>query len=156
RGRGDAYYRGAREPRPPALAAQPSFDPLAATIEQAHGAGLKVQAWVNVNLVAGLDLPAAREHVIYRHPEWLMVPRALANDLARVDPRSPEYVGRLLRYVRTRPTELEGLYVSPVPPAAADYAVEIVKDLAERYDIDGLHLDYVRYPDEDFDYGPET
>src|SRR5262249_50683760 len=73
RGRGDAYFQGGVEPRPAPLLSQPSFDPLAETIARAHEAGLQVHAWVNVNLVAGLEVPAAREHVVYRHPEWLMV-----------------------------------------------------------------------------------
>ena len=36
RGRGDAYYRSTLEPRAPELAAHPDFDPLGATIAQAH------------------------------------------------------------------------------------------------------------------------
>ena len=156
RGRGDAYFQGGIEPRPAALASQPSFDPLALTIARAHQAGLQVHAWVNVNLVAGLDLPAARDHVAFRHPEWLMVPRTLAADLASVDTRSPEYLGRLSRFARTRPNDVEGLYLSPVVPAAATYTVGIVRDIAERYPIDGMHFDYIRYPGEDFDYGRET
>ncbi len=157
RGRGDAYFQHGLEPRPAALAAQPDFDPLATTIARAHEAGLRVHAWVNVNLVADpSDLPSAREHVIYRHPEWLMVPRALVDDLAGVDPHSPAYLGRLVRYVRGEPTELEGLYVSPVSQAAADYTVAVVRDVAERYAIDGVHLDYIRYPNDDFDYSRDT
>ena len=156
RGRGDAYFQGGSEPRPAALAAQPSFDPLGLTIALAHEAGLQVHAWVNVNLVAGLDLPAAREHVAFRHPEWLMVPRGLADDLAAVDPHSPEYLGRLSRFARTRPNDVEGLYLSPVVPAAASYTVNIVRDIAARYAIDGMHFDYIRYPNDDFDYGRET
>jgi uncharacterized lipoprotein YddW (UPF0748 family) len=156
RGRGDAYFRHGLEPAAPSLAAQPSFDPLAEAIARGHEAGLQVHAWVNVNLVAGLELPAAREHVVYRHPEWLMVPRALAADLAGVDAHSPEYLGRLSRYARSRSTEVEGLYLSPVTPAAADYTVAVIRDLAARYPVDGIHLDYIRYPDEDFDYGRTT
>lgn len=157
RGRGDAYFQHGLEPQPAALAARPDFDPLATTIERAHEAGLQVHAWVNVNLVAGAsDLPLAREHVIYRHPEWLMMPRALVDDLAGVDPHSPEYLGRLARYVRGQPAELEGLYVSPVSQAAADYTVAVVRDIAERYAIDGVHFDYIRYPNEDFDYSRDT
>jgi hypothetical protein len=30
------------------------------------------------------ELPLSRDHVVYRHPEWLMVPRALAEDLLKV------------------------------------------------------------------------
>jgi uncharacterized lipoprotein YddW (UPF0748 family) len=85
RGGADAYYNSGLEPRPAALETQPSFDPLAATIAQAHEAGLQVHAWVNVNLVAGVgEMPSSPDHVIYRHPEWLMVPRTLAEDLIAI------------------------------------------------------------------------
>jgi uncharacterized lipoprotein YddW (UPF0748 family) len=156
RGRGDAYYQGSIEPRAPALAGRDALDPLAETIALAHEAGLEVHAWINVNLVAGLDLPTSREHVIYRHPEWLMVPAALAADLAAVNVRGPEYLGRLARYARSRSGEVEGLYLTPVVNAAAEYSTKIVRDIAERYDVDGIHLDYIRYPEEDFDYGVQT
>jgi uncharacterized lipoprotein YddW (UPF0748 family) len=157
RGRGDAYFQNGVEPRPPSLDAQPAFDPLATTILRAHDAGLQVHAWINVNLVANTGaLPAARGHVVFRHPEWLMVPRSLAGDLAAVDPRSPGYLGRLARYVRSQSSEVEGLYLSPVTPASAAYTTSIVRDLVERYALDGIHLDYIRYPREDFDYGRET
>ena len=157
RGRADAYYASGLEPRPSSLAAQPAFDPLATAIAQAHDAGLQVHAWVNVNLVAGVgDLPAAREHVIYRHPEWIMVPRALAEDLATIDPKSPQYLGRITRYVRGRANELEGLYLSPMAPGAVEYTVDVVRDIAERYQVDGVHLDYLRYPSDQFDYSRDA
>jgi uncharacterized lipoprotein YddW (UPF0748 family) len=152
RGRGDAYFSGGVEPRAAAVAAQPAFDPLALTIARAHEVGLQVHAWLNVNLVASAEQPVARDHVVYRHPEWLMVPRALAEDLSRVEPRSPEYIGRLSRYVRGRSTSIEGLYLSPIPAAAAAYTVSVVRDVAARYEIDGIHFDYIRYPGDDFDY----
>jgi len=157
RGRGDSYFQGGVEPRPPSLTAQADFDPLAATIARAHAAGLQVHAWINVNLVASAaEMPSARGHIVYRHPEWLMVPRALADDLASVDARSPEYLGRLARFVRSRPNELEGLYLSPVSPASATYTASVVRDIAARYDIDGVHFDYIRYPTQDYDYGRDT
>ena len=87
RGRADAYYTDAIEPRASSLTSQPAFDPLATTLALAHTAGLEVHAWVNVNLVAGVnDLPSSRDHVIYRHPEWLMVPRALAAERPLLNP----------------------------------------------------------------------
>jgi uncharacterized lipoprotein YddW (UPF0748 family) len=157
RGRGDAYFQQGMEPRPAALAAQPAFDPLATTIARAHDAGLRVHAWINVNLIAGAaDLPAAREHVVYRHPEWLMVPRALAEELSSVDPRSPGYVGRLARHARAQSAEVEGLYLSPVSPESVSYTTSVVRDIAQRYAVDGVHFDYIRYPTSDFDYGRET
>ena len=155
RGRGDAYFSRGVELRAPSLAAQPDgFDPLAETLVHAKAAGLRVHAWVNVNLVSSaIELPAAREHVIYEHPEWLMVPRELAAELLPIDVRSPEYLGRLARWTRANDTTVEGLYVSPVHPDAVAHIANIVTDLVKRYEIDGVHLDYVRYPAGDFDYG---
>ncbi len=153
RARGDSYFANGLEPRPFALVGEPAFDPLAATIARAHDAGLQVHAWINVNLVAGAnELPSARDHVIYRHPQWLMVPRALAEDLLSVEPRSPEYLGRLTRYVRSQSSEVEGLYLSPIEDQAADHTVAVVRDVVSRYAVDGVHLDYVRYPNDEFDY----
>lgn len=153
RGRGDAYYVSDLEPRADGLASQPaSFDPLASILTLAHAQGLRVHAWLNVNLVSSsVDLPASRLHLVYRQPDWLMVPRALAVELARIDVRSPEYVGRLSRWSR-RATNVEGLFASPILPAAADHMVAVVDDLARRYPVDGVHLDYVRFPGPDFDY----
>lgn len=153
RGRGDAYYQSDLEPRAAELAGQPGFDPLQLTIDQAHDKGLAVHAWVAVNLVSSAaTLPAARTHIVYRHPEWLMVPRELASDFRRLDPRSPEYLGRLARWSRGRSENVEGLYASPIHPEAAAHVAEVIGDLAARYAVDGIHLDYVRYPGADFDY----
>jgi uncharacterized lipoprotein YddW (UPF0748 family) len=155
RGRGDAYFNGSVEPRGTELLRQPaSFDPLATVIAAAHEAGLDVHAWLNINLVSSaVDLPIAAEHVIHRHPEWLMIPRDLAQDLARVKEESPGYVGKLARWTRDQPAgTIEGLYVSPIAPAAAAYADGIVRDVVTRYQVDGVHLDYVRYPSDRFDY----
>jgi uncharacterized lipoprotein YddW (UPF0748 family) len=112
---------------------------------------------VNVNLISSAtELPTARDHVIYRHPEWLMVPRSLAEGLIGIDPHSPEYLGRLARYVRGEPSELEGLYLSPITAPAVDYTVGVIRDIVSRYAIDGVHLDYARYPNDEFDYGREA
>jgi uncharacterized lipoprotein YddW (UPF0748 family) len=153
RGRGDAYFASAVEPRADSLAGQPAdFDPLATLIAQAQAEGLRVHAWVNVNLVASAtELPASRTHLVYRHPEWLMMPRPLAYELSRIDARSPEYLGRLARWTRAA-GDVEGLFVSPIHAAAADHLVSVVDDLARRYPLDGVHLDYVRYPGPQFDY----
>jgi uncharacterized lipoprotein YddW (UPF0748 family) len=154
RGRGDAYYRGALEPVPAALERQPAaYDPLAVVLELSRASGIKVHAWVNVNLVSSaVQLPTAREHVVYRHPEWLMVPRDIAQELAAVPNDSPAYLGKLARWTRQQSAEVEGLYTSPVHPAAGAYVEAVVRDLAKRYTLDGIHFDYARYPTERFDY----
>lgn len=158
RGRGDAYFHGGVEPRADELAAQPvTFDPLALTLEAAHAAGLKVHAWFNVNLVSSATtLPRSRDHIVAKHPGWLMVPRALSGTLAKVDPRNPAYVGQLARWTRAESATVEGLYLSPIPELAQEYTLDVVRGLVDRYAIDGLHLDYIRYPSADFDYGPEA
>ncbi len=156
RERGDAYFLGGIEPRPALLSSLPSFDPLADILAKGHARGLAVHAWINVNLVAGTDVPASRAHIVYRHPEWLMVPRQIAGDVASLDPDSPEYLGRLNRFTRTRSGELEGLYLSPATPASVEYTAGIVRDIVQRFAVDGVHLDYLRYPSDDFDYSRET
>jgi uncharacterized lipoprotein YddW (UPF0748 family) len=154
RGRADAYYTSDLEPRPADLARQPaSFDPLATVLSEAKPAGIRVHAWVSVNLVSSaVELPAAPDHLVYRHPEWLMVPRAIAQELVRLDPANPGYVGKIARWTRGQLDTVEGLYASPLPPAAAAHTERVITDLARRYDLDGVHLDYARYPNQQFDY----
>ena len=154
RGRGDAYYSGRLEPRAADLQRQPaSFDPLEMVITAARNNGLSVHAWVNVNLISSaVELPVAREHIVHRHPEWLMVPRDLAPALAKVNYDSPAYVGRLARWTRSQSDGVEGLYASPIQPAAVAHVESVVRDLTRRYALDGVHLDYARYPGARFDY----
>ncbi len=157
RGRGDAYYRSSLEPRATELAPYPGFDPLAETLTHAHAAGLRVHAWVNLNLVSSAAvMPASRDHLVYRYPEWLMIPREIANEMAAIDPRSPEYLGRLARWSRARSADVEGLYTSPIQPAVATHLASVVTELATHYALDGVHFDYARYPNRSFDYSPSA
>src|SRR5262245_60994244 len=122
RGRGDAYYESSIEPRAEALTRQPAgFDPLALTIEEAHREGIKVHAWINIYLVADLEsLPVSRDHPIYRHPEWVMVPRGLGSELYDVPPDSARYLDRIIEFSRLNHQDLEGLFVSPAHPGVKD------------------------------------
>jgi len=154
RGRGDAYYRSHREPPPSALRGiDAAFDPLATVVSEARRRGLAVHAWVNVHLVAGIGpLPDDRAHLVRARPQWLAVPRELGRELYGVDPASPRYAEALLRYARKKRDRIEGIYTSPAHPAVADHVVGVLEDLAAGYDLDGIHLDYIRYPAPDFDY----
>jgi uncharacterized lipoprotein YddW (UPF0748 family) len=154
RGRGDAYYSSRWEPRATELEKQQSdFDPLALAVKEAHAAGLKVHAWINTFLVANTDeLPKSSDHVVFKHPEWLMVPRPIASDLYRLDPRASNYVERIIQHARGNRGELEGLFLSPAHPAVKEQIYDVWIDVLERYDVDGLHFDYVRYPNPQFDY----
>jgi uncharacterized lipoprotein YddW (UPF0748 family) len=154
RGRADAYYETDLEPRAADLARQASsFDPLATVLAEAKARGIRVHAWISLNLVSSAaELPASPEHLVYRHPEWLMVPRVIAQELALLNPANPGYVGKLARWTRGQNETIEGLYASPVQPEAAAYTERVVTNLAKRYDLDGVHLDYSRYPNQQFDY----
>jgi uncharacterized lipoprotein YddW (UPF0748 family) len=154
RGRGEAFYRSDLEPRATELASQPAaFDPLETTLTVAHKAGLRVHAWVNVGLVSSaVTLPRSPQHVARRHPEWLMIPRALAAPLRNTNPSSPGYVQALARWSRENNTRVEGLFVSPIVPDAQEHSIAVVRELARRYALDGVHLDYIRFPNEEFDY----
>ncbi|MFN0088046.1 MAG: glycoside hydrolase family 10 protein [Blastocatellia bacterium] len=154
RGRGDAYYLSRLEPRAEELAGQPAnFDPLALVIDEAHQAGIKVHAWINLYVVANIEpLPKVRDHLIFKHPEWIMVPRALAAELYDLDPRSREYLARIVEHTRGNRKDLEGIFVTPSHDEVKENLFRIWMDVAAKYAVDGLHFDYVRYPNPQFDY----
>lgn len=154
RGRGDAYYRSSLEPRAADLKKAPeSFDPLLSVLGRAHATGMKVHAWINTHLVCDVnDLPADPSHIFRKHPNWLGVPRRLAAELARLDPEDPRYRDRLVAFARSNTSELEGIFTEPAHPAVQDHLEAVFLDIASRYDVDGIHFDFVRYPNPDFSY----
>lgn len=153
RGRGDAFYQGGPDPRSTLLARQPaSFDPLNDLIARSRDAGVQVHAWLNVNLVAGATaLPTASQHIVVQHPEWLMVPRPLASSLLRRSPREPGYLQALASWSARHSSTIEGVFASPIPQGAHDRLDATIDHLTSKYALDGLHLDYIRYPSPDFD-----
>ncbi|MDO4161188.1 MAG: family 10 glycosylhydrolase [Prevotellaceae bacterium] len=38
-------------------------------------------------------------------------------------------------------------FINPSSPQAASYIADICKEITSRYDVDGIHLDYIRYPE---------
>jgi uncharacterized lipoprotein YddW (UPF0748 family) len=158
RGRGDAYYQSRWEPKPSSVLEQgDSFDPLGLVIEEAHARGLGVHAWVNAHLVGGIgSLPDDPGHLIRSRPDLLAVPRELARDLYRVEPEAPRYADALLRYAQQNTERIEGLYTAPSHPEVKEHIYSVWMDLAESYELDGLHFDYIRYPNPDFDYSREA
>lgn len=135
RGRGDAFYQSALEPRAEELASQPpDFDPLAEIVRQGHAAGLQVHAWLNTCYVwnAG-HRPLAPSHVVNSHPDWM------ARDARGHYALSPE-------------PGCEGTFLSPANLQARQHIHDVFVDVATRYDIDGIHFDYVRYAGKGYDY----
>lgn len=130
RGRCDAFYRSGLAPASGLLEGQPAtFDPLAHLLRRAHARGLQVHAWVNVLLCAPAGQPLPAGHVLRRHPGYAMAARFAA-----------------------RPRESEGVYLSPSAPGVGPHLEAVVRELVRGYAVDGLHLDYVRYPGPEYDY----
>jgi uncharacterized lipoprotein YddW (UPF0748 family) len=150
RGRGDAFYDSHLVSRSSLLWQQPSeFDPLARLLERARAAGLTVHAWMNVLLTAHFAQPLPAGHIIRLHPDWLMVPRAAAGGaLAAPAAALPRIVAQAAR----GDGDVEGYYLSPSAPGVAEHLEAVVRELLRGYPVQGLHLDFIRYPGPDYDY----
>lgn len=120
RKRGDAYYNSHLEPKASDIA--PGYDPLADVIRQAHAAGIQVHAWISTYEVSHESYSLGDTHVCRTHPEWLM---------ALEDGSTVQSHGRV--------------YLDPCIPGVQDQFVSVVADIAEHYDVDGIHLEGVRY-----------
>ncbi len=150
RGRGDAFYRSALVPRSPLLERQPrDFDPFARLLARARSRGLRVHAWVNVLLAAHFGQPLPQGHVLVVHPDWAMVPQSIA---ATVLKGSATERLRRVRKAGRADGDVEGYYLAPSRPGVGDHLEEVVRELVGQYAIDGLHLDFIRYPGPSFDY----
>jgi uncharacterized lipoprotein YddW (UPF0748 family) len=133
RRRGDALYLKGVEPPVDDPAYDPSFDALAHVIEAARAAGLEVHAWVNAMPVWRGDTPPKDpRHVFNRHG-----PSAPGDE----------------NWFTASPTGEHrfpvGYFLDPGHPAAAAYLVGIYLDLVRNYGVDGIHFDYIRYPETD-------
>ncbi len=128
----DAFYNSHVEPKNEAIA--PGFDPLDYLIRQAHDTSggkkpLEVHAWL---VSYRCRMPADNtwknpRHVFQRHPEWLS---------QKIDGQKEDSGESPGRY-----------YLDPGVPAVLDYTAEVVRDLVSRYPLDGIHFDYIRYPE---------
>ncbi|MDI6808090.1 MAG: family 10 glycosylhydrolase [Candidatus Eisenbacteria bacterium] len=133
RGRGDAYYSSSIVP-PPEDMNRSGFDPLSLVITRAHSAGLEVHAWVNVFLTWSKPTkPVSPDHAVNLHPEWF---GAFPDGRSFVS-ISREELGR---------RSIEGLFLSPGNPDVREYIRAVVSEIVEKYAVDGIHLDYVRFP----------
>lgn len=145
RGRGDAYYKSDLAPPAEDMGGAPEgFDPLDQIIRRAHAAGMEVHAWINVYLVwsAGA-LPQSQLHVVNAHPDWISV---RADGRRLVDMVPEEF----------HEEKVEGMYLAPANPDVKRHLRDVVHEIVSRYDVDGIHLDYVRYPDPMVGYDTAT
>jgi uncharacterized lipoprotein YddW (UPF0748 family) len=150
RGRGDALYESALVSRSVLLEQQPAaFDPFGRLLQRARARGLQVHAWINVLLTAHFGQPLPAGHILQQHPEWVMVPRSVS--AAALSASGPGLLSLALRGARAE-GEAEGYYLSPSVPGVADHLAKVVSELVGRYAVDGLHLDFIRYPGPEYDY----
>ncbi len=153
RGAGDAWYDSRWEPRPDTLRARPRFDPLALAIREAHKRGMAVHAWLNTVYLASMDRPPADSGHFYNlHPEVLAVPYPIARELYGMDPHDPQYRQKLLDWSKTARDRVEGVYASAAAPEVKEHLYSVWMDVLDKYDVDGLNFDYVRYPAPEYDY----
>lgn len=125
RSRGNAFYRSRFEPWAAELTGtlgkDPGWDPLAFAIEEAHKRGMEIHAWFNVVKVYNQGMPPIS------YP--LHIVRA-----------HPEWV-----------QQYDGeWWVDMGIPNVRTYIENIVMELVRKYDLDGIHFDYIRYPGESF------
>lgn len=96
----------------------PGYDPLRFATEEAHKRGMQLHAWV----------------VCYGVTEYAELKKQGRESTFR---KHPEW------FMKTK----KGVFLNPGLPAARRFLADVCEDLAERYDIDGVHLDYIRYPE---------
>ena len=120
--RGDLIYPSAIETFPESLTGRtgrdPDYDPLAFAIEECHKRGMELHAWI-------VTIPAGNN-------------------------RQVKLLGKhsIVRKNRKICKQHEGAwYLDPGHPETADYLASIVREIVTRYDVDGVHFDYIRYPE---------
>jgi len=138
RGRGHAFYNSEIVPKHPKI--DPEFDPLDYAVTLGHALGIEVHAWVNSYILWSSKTPPENlKHLYHTHKEWTE-----ANIHGKMDsqinlsaPQSPQW---------------EGIYLSPIHPDVNPYLLSVFSEIINSYDIDGIHLDYIRFQDEVYGY----
>lgn len=121
--RGDVAYRSAIEPASKTFSgkqgAMPGYDPLLFVVDECHKRGMECHAWF-VTFPLGTDKSVKEQGKL------------------SVVKRRPELCKR----------HNGEWYLDPGVPGTADYILSLVKEIVNGYDIDGIHFDYIRYPEE--------
>jgi len=129
RRRGDAFYYSNCDPRTTII--NTNFDALAEIIEQCHTGTPRIQVhcWVVSHFIWAWEKPPSQPHHVFnRHPEYL----------------TKDSIGQTLIG--------KGYFLDPGNPDANLTIYNMARDIVSRYDIDGFHWDYCRYPSRDSGY----
>ncbi len=133
RGRADSLYTQSFEPPREDPTYDPAFDALANIIEVGHRGGIEVHAWINA-------MP------VWRDPQPPRDPRHVYNLHGPGHPGEDDW----LTHSPTGETKFPvGYFLDPGHPAAAAYLAEVYLNIVRHYAVDGIHFDYIRYPETD-------
>ncbi len=131
RSQGTVLYKSKYEPWSQYLTGKlgenPTYDPLEFIIEEAHKRNFEIHAWLNMINIKSSDSPipiTEPPHIAIARPDWVRKYFESNNVSYWLDPGFPE---------------------------VRDYLKNLCLEIIENYDIDGIHLDYIRYPGKDFD-----
>ncbi len=156
RRRGDAWYLSSLEPQPDFVPIEGGFDPLYDLIQTAHANELEVHAFVIMGAIwnknpsfaptATLGPPTSATHVFNLHSGF-------DPSTGRVELGVHNWLTRSLLPDGTAGISFQGhrfgsdFWLDFGHPDAAAYSAEVVLQLVRNYDLDGLHLDRIRYPE---------
>lgn len=111
-----------------------AFDPLDYALNSKYRKSMQIHAWVPIFVVTPHDLSKIdSKHIYYQHRDWI------TKDLR----------GNTMPY-----NVHEGAFLDPGIPQVQQYLLNILSDIVMNYPIDGLQLDYIRYPDSIYGYNP--
>jgi len=133
---GYAYYKSEILPRSEYLAKNSAsdYDPLDFLIKIAKKKNLRVHAWVNALLIWSMDsLPDSTRHINYVHSDWFL------NDV---------YGRSMINYssIERQDFGIEGTFLDPGKKEVREYLKTICTEILKKYPVDGIHLDFIRYP----------
>jgi len=135
RGNADAFYDSRYEPwskmLTDTLGKNPGWDPLEFAVVEAHRQGLELHAWFNTfPMWRGSALPRETipRQTILAHPEWVVCDSS----------------GKPMTSL---PSANEYIWASPGNPEARQHILNVADDIVQKYDVDGIHFDYIRYPE---------
>ncbi|MRG60741.1 family 10 glycosylhydrolase [Agromyces sp. CFH 90414] len=104
------------------------FDPLQVWIDGAHARGIELHPWVHTFFV-GADQTVGLGPVLTAHPDWAAVQRKDVGKALGPSVAEPGYY-----------------FLDAAVPEARAYVQSLLRELMTDYAIDGIHLDYIRYP----------
>ena len=106
------------------------FDPLAVWLKEAHKRDIKVHVWFETFYAGNANINGNPHSIIAIHPEW-------GNRMGK-DADAPQ---------PTRsPSEHNGYFLDPANPLVQDFILKLITEVTTKYKVDGLNLDYIRYP----------